>query len=119
MEQEKVAVKIFDLYDTSNIEVKDRAIKPYINLNAKLLLKSHGRNQEKFAITKVNIVERLANRLAVAGHRGKKHKLELGDITGKFTQNMKIILKVFAIIEKQTGKNQRPNYGISKEKSGN
>ena len=31
---------------------------------------------------KVNIVERLMNRLAVAGHRGKKHKIILGTSTG-------------------------------------
>ena len=45
------------------------------------------------------------NKLAVGGHRGKKHKLEKGNATGKYTKNMKIILDALEIIEKKTGKN--------------
>ena len=45
------------------------------------------------------------NRLSVAGHRGKKHRIEKGRATGKYTKNMKIILKALEIIEKRTSKN--------------
>jgi len=97
--------KIFNLYDISEIKVEDPGLKAVINLEPKLILKSHGRNFQKFGQTKVNIVERLMNKLSVAGHRGKKHKIILGHSTGKYSKNMKIVLNAFKIIEKQTNKN--------------
>jgi len=97
--------KIFDKYDLSEIEVKDPGLKSAINLSPKLILKSQGRNVVKFGQTKINIVERLMNKLAVGGHRGKKHKIEKGNATGKYTKNMKIILDALEIVEKKTGKN--------------
>ena len=97
--------KVFDLYDVSEIKIEDPGLKPVINLEPKLILKSYGRNFQKFGQTKVNIIERLMNRVAVAGHRGKKHKIILGRSTGKYSQNMKIVLEAFKIIEKKTQKN--------------
>ncbi len=97
--------KIFDKYDLSAVEVKDPGLKAVINLKPKLILKSQGRNVVKLGQTKVNVVERLMNKLAVGGHRGKKHKIEKGNATGKYTKNMKIILDVLEIVEKKTGKN--------------
>ena len=84
--------KIFDLYDISGIEVKDPGLKSAINLEPKLILKSQGRNVVKLGQIKVNIVERLMNKLSTAGHRGKKHKLEKGQSTGKYSKNMKMVL---------------------------
>jgi small subunit ribosomal protein S7 len=97
--------KIFDMYDITGIEVKDPGLKPVVNLQPKLILKSYGRNVQRFGQTKVNVVERLMNRVAVAGHRGKKHKLIKGLATGKYTKNMSIVLEAFRMIEKKTGKN--------------
>jgi small subunit ribosomal protein S7 len=97
--------KIFDKYDVSGIEVQDLGLKSVINLKPRLILKSQGRNVVKFGQTKVNIVERLMNKLAVGGHRGKKHKIEKGNATGKYTKNMQIVLDALEIIEKKTGKN--------------
>ncbi len=97
--------KIFDLYDLSEIKVEDPGLKEIINLEPKLMLKSHGRNFQKFGQIKTNIVERLINKIAVAGHRGKKHRVELGHVTGKYSKNLKIILEAFRIIEKRTQKN--------------
>ncbi|MFH1801412.1 MAG: 30S ribosomal protein S7 [archaeon] len=97
--------KIFDMYDLSEIHVEDIGLRKVINLEPKLILKSYGRNVQKFGQAKVNIVERLMNRLATAGHRGKKHRIILGHSTGKYSKNMKIILEAFKIIEKKTGKN--------------
>ncbi|MBU2104474.1 MAG: 30S ribosomal protein S7 [Nanoarchaeota archaeon] len=97
--------KIFDLYDLSEINVEDPGLKNVINLEPKLILKSQGRNVVKHGQTKVNIVERLMNRLATAGHRGKKHRLQKGRSTGKYSKNMKIILEAFELIGKKTNKN--------------
>jgi small subunit ribosomal protein S7 len=106
MEQKTLPTfKIFDLYDISGIEVKDPGLKSVINLKPKLVLQTHGRNVQKLGQTKVNIVERLINRIAVAGHRGKKHRVEKGSATGKFEKNIKIIINAFKIIEQKTGKN--------------
>ena len=104
-EEKQIQFKIFDKYDLSEIVVEDKGLKNVINLEPKLILKSQGRNVVKYGQTKVNIVERLMNKLAVGGHRGKKHKIQKGIATGKYTKNMKIILEAFDIIEKKTGKN--------------
>lgn len=97
--------KIFDKYDISGIEIKDLGLKSAINLQPKLVLKSYGRNLQKFGQTKVNIVERLMNKIGTAGHRGKKHKIQKGKSTGKYTKNMRIVLDAFDLVEKRTGKN--------------
>jgi|TARA_Y100000310_G_scaffold142028_1_gene141452 small subunit ribosomal protein S7 len=102
--QESIDFKIFDLYDLSEVKVEDIGLKSVINLKPKLILKSQGRNVQKFGQTKVNIVERLMNKLAVAGHRGKKHRIILRS-TGKYSKNMKIVLDAFKIIEEKTKQN--------------
>ena len=104
-EKKESGLKIFDIYDISNITIKDPALRPYINLDSKLLLKSYGRNREKFAKVKVNIIERFANRIAVPGHVGKKHKIITSWASGKYNKNMGIFLEVLGIIEKRTKKN--------------
>jgi small subunit ribosomal protein S7 len=104
-EKNKYDMKLFGIYDVSQIEVADPGLKNVINLEPKMSLKSQGRFVQKFGQSKVNIVERLANKLAVAGHRSKKHKLEKGIATGKYSKNMKIILEAFKLIENRTKKN--------------
>lgn len=104
-EQTLKPFKVFDLYDITEINVEDPGLKSVINLEPKLVVKSHGRNVVKAGQAKVNIIERLMNKLAVAGHRGKKHRIIFGHVTGKYTKNMKIILEAFALIEKRAQKN--------------
>jgi len=98
-------MKLFDIYDVSEIEIKDVALKPYINLTPRVLPKSQGRNVVRFGKARVNILERLANRIAVPGHVGKKHKVVTGHASGKYQSNMKMVLEVLEIIGKKTGKN--------------
>jgi small subunit ribosomal protein S7 len=100
-----IKFKIFDKYDVSEVSVKDLGLQSAINLEPRLILKSSGRNVSKFGQTKVNLVERLMNKIAVAGHRNKKHRIELGHSTGKYTRNMGIVLEAFEMIENRTGKN--------------
>lgn len=97
-------LKIFDLYDT-DVKIEDPGLKRVISLVPKLILKSHGRESEKFGKTKVNIVERFINLLGVAGHRGKKHKLIKGKSSGKYSKNVKIVLSAFKIIEEKKKEN--------------
>ena len=100
--EDKTNMKIFDLYETDSIVVNDPGLKRVINVKPKLVLKSHGRRKGGFAQTKVNIVERLANLVAVPGHRGKKHKIMSGRSSGKYNKNMKAVLAAFKIIEEKT-----------------
>lgn len=97
--------KLFDLYSTEGIQIKDPALRPYINVSPKLLAKSYGRQLEKLAYLKASIIERLANRLAVPGHVGKKHKIITSWSSGKYNRNMKTVLQVLGIIGKKTGQN--------------
>jgi len=93
--------KIFDIWDISLIEVAEPGLKSVINLDSRLTLKNQGRNVVKGGQAKVNIIERLANKLAVSGHRNKKHKIEFGKNTGKYAKNMMTIINAFKIIEEK------------------
>ena len=105
-EQEPIQqMKIFDMFDVSNIEIKDPALTPYINVEPKLLLKSQGRNIGKFGKTRVGILERFANRLATSGHVGKKHRIITSWSSGKYQKNMTTMIEVMKIVEKKTGEN--------------
>ncbi|MEK6913368.1 MAG: 30S ribosomal protein S7 [Nanoarchaeota archaeon] len=104
-EKNKYDFKIFDLYDISEIQINDLGLKPIINLQSRLILKSNGRNVQKFGAVKINVVERLMNRIGISGHRGKKHKIILGTSTGKYSKNMALVLEAFKLIEKRTQKN--------------
>ena len=98
-------MKVFNLYNTKEIKIEDPGLRRVINLDAKLLLKSHGRIKKDPSKSKVNIIERLINLLGVSGSRGKKHKIITGWSTGKYDKNTNMIIEAFKKIEKKTGKN--------------
>jgi len=93
--------KLFGLYDVSDIKINDPGMSKYINLEPKLFVKSYGRIREKFSRGKINLLEIFANLIAVPGHRGKKHKIQTSWKTGKYSQNMKIVLDCLRIIEER------------------
>ncbi len=97
--------KLFGIYDVSDVKVNDPGMRRYINLEPKLVVKSYGRIHEKFGRGKINLLELFANLIAVPGHRGKKHKIQTSWKTGKYSQNMKIVLDCLKIIEERTKKN--------------
>lgn len=98
-------LKLFDMFDVSGIEIKDAALKPYINLEPRLLLKSQGRNVGKFGKARVGLLERLANRIGTPGHMGKKHRIITNWASGKYNKNMMIVVEVMKLVEKRTGQN--------------
>jgi len=98
-------MKIFGLFDTTEVKIEDPGLKKVINLNSRLILKSHGRIKWDPTRSKVNVVERLINLLQVPGSRGKKHRIITGWITGKQARCTKIVIDVFKIIEEKTGEN--------------
>ncbi len=103
--EEREEQKIFGLYDIGEVVVTDPGLKGVINLNYKLVIKSHGRIRERFGKANVNIVERLVNTISIPGHRGKKHKVITNWATGKYNKNMGTALEAFKIIHQKTGKN--------------
>jgi small subunit ribosomal protein S7 len=98
-------MKIFGLFDASEVKTEDPGLKKVINLNSKLMLKSHGRIKWDPTRSKVNVVERLINLLQVPGSRGKRHRIITGWITGKQARCTKIVIDAFKIIEEKTGEN--------------
>ena len=102
----EIKFKVFDIYDMDEVEVKDTALTPYINLAPKLLIKSKGKEEGKFSQSRIHVIERLASRVGVPGHIGKKHKRITSWASGNYTGNMGIVIKAFEIIQKK--KNENP-----------
>lgn len=98
-------MKIFDLYDTDKVEVKDKGLKSVINLKEKLVLKTHGRNTKRFSKANVNVLERLIGYLGVPGTRGKKHIIITSWSSGKYSKNTKTLLEALKIIYDKTKTN--------------
>jgi small subunit ribosomal protein S7 len=99
-------LKLFNQWSFEGIQIKDVGLKPYLNLKPVVIPKSGGRySQQKFYKSKMNIVERLMNKLMVPGHRGKKHLLTSGRNTGKTQSILNLIREVFEKLEKKINKN--------------
>ena len=99
-----MTMKIFGLYDPQEVRVEDFGLKKYINLDARLMVKSRGRHREKFAKIKTSIIERLITMLSVPGHRGKRHRL-ITRTTGHYTKQAKVVIESLKIIEEKTKQN--------------
>jgi len=98
-------IKLFNRWST-DVEVRDLGLKPYISISPVYVPYSAGRNITKqFWKSKKSIVERLITKLMVPGHKGKKHYWTSGYNAGKASTHYKIIMKAFDAIEKKTKKN--------------
>ncbi len=98
--------KLFGVWDTTEIQVLDPGLKRYINLYPFQVPYTQGREIAKqFWKSKKPIVERLANKVMVSGHKGKKHWRSSGHNGGKKLLAMKIVMEAFKIIEAKTKKN--------------
>lgn len=103
---EEDRILTFGKYDAEKVEVGDDGLVRYINLENIMEPRSKGRHTDKqFYKAEVPIVERLLNRMYVAGHRGNKHKITSGINTGNKDKLWKIIEEAFDEIEEETGEN--------------
>ncbi len=93
--------KVLGLYDMKEVSVKEEPLKPYVNIEPRLLVRTYGRNTGKFARAKMHILERLATRIAVPGHVGKKHRIMTSWASGNYKGNMKIVMEAMKIIEEK------------------
>ncbi|MFB6200210.1 MAG: 30S ribosomal protein S7 [Candidatus Nanohaloarchaea archaeon] len=93
-------------WDATEAEIEDDGLVRYISLENILAPRSKGRHEERqFYKADVPIVERLLNRLYVAGHRGKKHYIDSGHNSGDSEKLWKLIEDAFRTVEDETGEN--------------
>jgi small subunit ribosomal protein S7 len=97
--------KLFGRWDSTGIEVKDPGLKPYINLEPRLLPRSAGKLRRPFHKSKAHIVERLALHVMVPGHQGKKHKVTSGPKGGHLYRALDAVEKALELVEKAENKN--------------
>ncbi|QLJ52981.1 MAG: SSU ribosomal protein S5e (S7p) [Candidatus Fermentimicrarchaeum limneticum] len=101
--------KIFDRYDVSEVQVADPSLKKYLDISPVTIPHSHGRHGKKqFEKMRVNIVERLVNKL-MRGGTGEKTSGKVirthGRLQGKKFKAMKIVEEAFDSIAKSTKAN--------------
>jgi small subunit ribosomal protein S7 len=90
-------------WDMSEVTIEDQGLQNVINLKPILVPHSGGRHEhQKFAKSKVNVVERLVNQMM---HFGKKHAKNTGRMGGKKQKAMNIVRTAFEIIHVKTGGN--------------
>ncbi len=93
-------------WDASEVNIEDEGLLRYINLENILAPRSKGRHVEKqFYKADVPVVERLLNRMYVAGHRGNKHMITSGRNTGSSRKLWRTIEEAFETIEEETSEN--------------
>lgn len=99
-------IKLFDKWSFADVVVSDDGLRPYINVNPIVVPKVNGyHHNTPFYKTKINIIERLATRLQVTGHKGKKHKQSTGHNTGKAQRILNQVKDVLIELEKRTKEN--------------
>ena len=101
--------KIFGKFETEGVVVTDPSMKACISLDAVTVPHSHGRHAKKqFAKRKVNIVERLVNKL-MRGGTGEKTSGKVirtgGKLSGKKSKAMRIVEEALDAVALRTKKN--------------
>ena len=102
-EKTKFSFRLFGKWEA--VENVDPSMKDYINVEPRILPRSEGALRGRFHKSKMHIVERLALKLMVSGHTGKKHKLTSGKFAGNYYNVLSVLEKALEIIEKKEGKN--------------
>ncbi len=102
-------VKLFGKYSYSGITINDPSIAQVISLKPVIMPHTYARHANKqFAKQRVNVVERLVNKL-MRGGTGEKLGGKIirthGKLQGKKSKAIKIVRTAFEIVEKQTSQN--------------
>ncbi len=99
-------ILLFNRWDLSEVKVNDAGLRRYINLRPIIVPKSSGKlNRPSIHKADMCIVERFINKLRVPGHKGKKHKLSSGHVTGSYINVYLAVKESFEIIHNKTKKN--------------
>lgn len=98
-----IDIKLFDKWSFRDVIVEDLGLQDYINLKPIIIPRTNGYyHSMAFHKQRVNIIERLSNRIMVSGHKGKKHYISSGHNTGKGKKVMMIVKEVLEELEKKT-----------------
>ena len=99
-------VKVFNRWDAIGVKAADPGLISYITISPRFLPKTGAKYaKQKFHKSKVFILERLMNKMMVAGHRAKKHKISSGHNSGKSQLVSRIMIKVLEQLEIKTKHN--------------
>lgn len=101
-----VEIKVFNKWPLEGIAIQDLGLQQYITLRPVFAPKTGARYAgNKFHKSKINIVERLINKMMIPGHKARKHFKTSGHITGKACNAYELVEECFKIIEQRTKKN--------------
>ncbi|MFA6461810.1 MAG: 30S ribosomal protein S7 [Candidatus Woesearchaeota archaeon] len=93
-------IKFFNRWTTDKVVVSDLGLANYITIAPKILPKTGARYAgNRFHKSYTFIVERLASKMMVSGHKAKKHFMSSGHNTGKKTLALKVIENALAKCE--------------------
>jgi small subunit ribosomal protein S7 len=99
-------ILLFNRWSVADVKVEDPGLKKYINLKSVIIPKSGGRFATKpFHKNDMSIVERLINKMAIPGHKGKKHEIASGHMPGRYQTLCSAVIEAFEIIERKTKMN--------------
>ena len=99
-------IKLYNKWTFQGVQVTDMGLNGYLNIVPIIAPRTNGYyHNTAFYKTKVNIIERLMNRLQVCGHKGKKHKFTSGHNTGKAKRISTMMEEVLETLEKRTKQN--------------
>ena len=102
--REQVNIKLFNKWDTNNIEVTDIGLSRVISLRPSAVIPiTFGRHEhQRLKKSDVNIIERLSNKMM---HFGKKYAKNTGRMGGKKARVLNVVRTALDIIHIETGKN--------------
>lgn len=104
-------LKVFGRWSVEDVVVDDPSLRPYINLEPRILPHTHGRHAKKsFAKAQVHIVERLINKVMRSGASSYKvgghfMRREQRSLMSKKIKAYEVVKEAFTIIERRTKKN--------------
>ncbi|WP_456452702.1 30S ribosomal protein S7, partial [Thermococcus sp.] len=104
-------LKVFGRWSVEDVVVEDPSLRPYINLEPRILPHTHGRHAKKpFGKAQVHIVERLINKVMRSGASSYKvgghfMRREQRSLMSKKIKAYEVVKEAFTIIERRTKKN--------------
>ena len=99
-------IKLFNRWSMAELSVPDPGLASIMNIDPIIVPRTGGKHATTYLHkSKVNIVERLINKMMIPGHRGRKHKYTSDNAPASTQAIMKALIKAFEIIEQRTKKN--------------
>ncbi|MBI2558992.1 30S ribosomal protein S7 [Candidatus Woesearchaeota archaeon] len=99
-------IKVFNRWEIEGVKVDDYGLQQYVTLQPRIVPKTGAKYAgSKFHKSRTFIVERLINKIMVAGHKSKKHFKTSYHMTGKAQTAYNIVEDAFKQVEKATKEN--------------